>query len=492
MAQKTKIHMITKPLGEFTYKCKPYDHQQREFERSRDMEYYGLFWEMGTGKSKPIADTAAHLFLECEIDGVLIISDKGAYLNWYFEEIPKHFMDGIPYRMAYWSAYMRKDEKYRANQLLEAQDDMLDILCMNVEALSSEKAYHFASQFLQSHYSLMVIDESTSIKNPKADRTRACFKLGALANYRRVMTGTPITQSPLDLFAQCQFLKPGVLGYTSYTAFRASYAVIMTISLGSRSFPKIMGYQHLDRLTESIQPFTSRILKSECLDLPDKVYETIFVEQTPEQERMYVQLKEMSLLQLEQGLLTSTSALTTINKLHQINCGHVKLDDETLVDIPNNRVSQMCRLLNEVVGKKIIWCCFQHDVELILAELDKDEYEGYAVHYYGKTTDNDRLAAISQFHKDPKCQWFVGTAATGGKAITLVESHTTAYYSNSYNLEDRLQSEDRNHRIGQTNKVTYLDFVCSGTVDVRILRALREKKDLAHQVLDSFREMLTP
>lgn len=481
----------------FHMRTDPYDHQRKEFERSRDMEYYGLFHEMGTGKSKILVDTIQWLFLKQEIDGVLIVSDKGAYLNWYFEEINKHLPE-LQQRLVYWSSYMNRPEQNKVNEILCAKNDCLDILCINVEALGFQpkkkqtRAFDVAKQFIQSHYTMMIVDESTSIKNPKADRTRACWELGAMCDYRRIATGTPITQSPLDLFGQCQFLKQGILGFHSFVAFRSYYAKMVTISMGSRSFQKIAGFQNLDELTTSIHPFTSRILKSECLDLPDKVYETIYVEQTPEQRTAYENLKEMSLLQFAQGLLTSTSALTTINKLHQINCGHVKLDDKTTIDIPSNRVNMVVNLLSDLDPKikVILWCNFQRDVELLMAALETIDDRRYPVHYYGKTTDNDRLAALSMFKKDPLCSWFVGTAATGGKALTLVESNFTIYYSNGYNLEDRLQSEDRNHRIGQTSKVTYIDLICAGTVDQRIVKALKTKKDLASQVLDNFRELI--
>jgi len=491
--------MITTPSTHlFKMRTTPYKHQQQEFEKSRDMEYYGFLWEMGCGKSKPLIDTMAWLYLKQEIDGVLIVSDKGAYLNWYFEEITKHIPEGISYRLVYWSSYMNRLEQAKVDVVMTARDDCLDIMCMNVEALGFQpkkkqtRAFDIAKQFIKNHYCMMIVDESTSIKNPKADRTKACWELGALCDYRRIATGTPITQSPLDLFGQCQFLKQGVLGYHSFVAFRAYYAEMITINLGTRSFQTIAGFRNLDQLSQSIKPFTSRILKTECLDLPPKVYETIYIEQTIEQKRAYEDLKEKSLLQFTQGMLTSTSALTTINKLHQINCGHVKIDDGTTIDIPSNRIKVMVGILSDMDPriKVIIWCGFQRDVELIVAALEEVDDKRYPVHYYGKTGDNDRLAALSMFRTDPLCSWFVGTAATGGKAITLVESNYTFYYSNTYNLEDRLQSEDRNHRIGQVSKVTYVDLIVRGTIDQRIVKALRMKQDLASKVLDDYRELI--
>lgn len=473
----------------FKYRTTPYKHQDDAFILSRDREYYGFFWEMGLGKSKPVIDTAVHLFLRGEIDGVLIASDKGAYLSWYYDEIQKHIMDGIPFRKAFWSSYQRAEEKKQMEQVMAAQDNVLDFLCINIEALSSPRAFNEAKRFLENHYAMMVIDESTSIKNHKAQRSKAAYKLGPLTAYRRIMTGTPITQSPLDLYGQCEFLKPGSLGFKSFVPFRSFFSRMMTVQMGNRCFPKIIGYQNLDILSKTIQKFSDRKLKTECLDLPDKVYETVYIEHTPEQSRAYTELCDMAMLQFEQGLLTSTSALTTINKLMQINSGHVKLDDGVVVDFPNNRIPTLLGLLEDIPGKVIIWCNFQRDVELIIAALSENK-DGYPVHYYGKTSGDERQAAINSFRNDPRCKWFVGTAATGGKGITLVEANTTIYYSNGYNLEDRLQSEDRNHRIGQKKTVTYLDFVTPKTVDARILKALKAKKDLASQVLDVFPQLL--
>jgi SNF2 family DNA or RNA helicase len=478
-------------FGPFQYRTTPYKHQDEIFLKSRDLIAYGLFWEMGTGKSKPFIDTMAWLFLKGEIDGVIVVSDKGAYLNWEIEEIPRH-MPNIPYRIGHWNSHMRKAEQAVMERLMVAQDNTLDILCVNIEALSSERATLAVERFIKNHYCLMIIDESTSIKNPKAQRTLSAWKLGAQCDYRRIATGTPITQSPLDLFAQCQFLKPGLIGCNSFTAFRSYYATTILQSFGGRKpFLQITGYKNLDHLNRILQSFSSRILKTQCLDLPDKVYETLVIEHTPEQAAMYESLKRTAIIQLEQGLLTSTSALTTINKLMQINCGHVKLDDGTLLDVPSNRVNITVDLLETLGNEKvIIWCAYQRDVQLLLAEIKQRKLDGYAVHYYGLTTTEERAEHLRRFHTDPRCQWFIGTAATGGKALTLVEANKTIYYSNTYQLEDRLQSEDRNHRIGQTNKVTYIDMVCPGTIDQKVLASLKTKQDLASQVLDRFRELV--
>ena len=471
--------MTTKEFNpsDFSHGLDPMFHQKIVFQASRDMRYYALWWEMGCGKSLTLLDTVKWLYLKGEIDGVIIISDKGAYLNWPITEIPK-CLHGIPYRVETY-------QSGRTNAHLTAINDCLDIVVMNVEAFSGEKALVYANQFCDSHYTMICVDEATSIKNIKAERTKSLIKLARRCDYRRILTGTPVTQSPLDVFAQCEFLEPGLLGHKTFVGFRTEHAVMQRMSFGSRSFDQIVGYRNLDKLARQLESFSSRILKKQCLDLPDKIYETIYVEQTPRQRELYDDLKTYAMSQFEQGLLTTTSAITTINKLHQINCGHVRLDDGTIVDLPNNRVPALLELLDKIEGKVLIWCAFQRDVELIMSQLKG------AVHYYGKTTTQERADALNLFCNDPGTRFFVGTAATGGKGLTLTEATTSIYYSNSDSAEDRWQSEDRNHRKGQKSQVTYFDIVCPNTVDVKILKRLQHKEDLAYQVLDKFRDLVS-
>jgi hypothetical protein len=315
--------MITlkQKIPPFNYRTNPYKHQHDEFVKSRELEYYGLFWEMGTGKSKPLVDTAAWLYLKQEIDGVLIVSDKGCYLNWEYEEIPKHMPTNIPYRIAHWSSHMRKKEVYRLQNIMTAKDDCLDILAMNIESFTSERAADVARRFLTNHYSLMIIDESTSIKNLNAARTNTIVNLGGLADYRRIATGTPITQSPLDLFSQCLFLKPGAIGNSSFVEFRSEYAILMLsrVKQGQRPYYQIVDFKNLDKLGSKIKKFSSRILKHECLDLPEKLYKTLYIEHTQSQALHYENMRRLAVTQFEQGLLTSVNALTLITKLMRIN-----------------------------------------------------------------------------------------------------------------------------------------------------------------------------
>lgn len=476
-------------LRDFEHIATPYKHQKDIFEKTRGWEFYGLWWEMGVGKTKPLLDTIAWQFLNKELDGALIVSDKGAYLNWPLEEVPKHFPPWIPRREAVWKSRMGKKEEAKCMDILTAQDDLLDIAYVNIEALSTQRAYEWALTFLKLHHAIMIVDESTSIKNPKALRTRATISLGAFAEYRRIATGTPFTNNPLDLFSQCEFLKPGILGHRSFSSFRSRYAIMREIKLGTRRFMKVDGFVNLQELESRIRDFSSRLLKSECLDLPEKIYETQYIELTQEQIALYRKFKEEAVVLLDSGLLTSTSAITTVEKLHQICCGHVRDDEGNINDLPNGRMESLLDLLDNIPGKVIIWAHYQRDVELIMAAIrEKFQSTGqFPVDYYGKTKQDDRVTTIHHFMNNTACRWFVGSPATGGKGITLTVAHNVIYYSCGYNLEDRLQSEDRAHRIGQKQNVIYTDLTTVGTIEQKILKALRQKKELLTGMFDANR-----
>lgn len=472
---------------------KGWDHQVAEVERTWNKKYWGLFWEMGCGKTKPLIDTFLRLFYAQEIDGVIIISDKGCYLNWPNDQFPKHIPQGTPMRVGIWSSQNNQHERSQLDRLLRPKDDLLDILVVNVEAFSSDRAPEFVEAFIRTHYAMMIVDESTSIKSPKASRTKTIKELGKLCEYRRVATGTPITQSPLDLYSQADFLSPGLLGFTSHTAFKAHFAQTKRITVGRQQFDKVVGYRNIDQLQVMLKGFSSRILKTDCLDLPDKVYETVYVEQTPEQERAYQQLLDESIVQFDSGILTVTSALTAIMKLHQINCGHLRMDEHVEKMIPSNRMGIVEDLIEKILpGKVIIWGHYQKDMDIIGQYLSEKYGWDRAVPYHGRVDDDDRKKSLDRFINDSNCWFLYGTPACGGKGINgLTVCSNVIYYSNGYNLERRLQSEDRTHRPGQTCKVTYYDLVCPKTVDEKIVKSLLAKKDLAAEVLDTFREMLT-
>jgi len=470
----------------FTYKTTPFNHQHELLCHTWDREYYAVLWEMGTGKSKYIVDNAAWLYKTGKIDGLLIFAPKGAYLNWVFNEVPKHMTDDLDYRLAYWNSGARKRERMEAKAILTPDPETLDIFVMNTEAMSHKRAAMSAYQFLKTHNAMICIDESTDIKTPGAKRTKTVIKLRDYASYRRVMTGTPITQSPLDLYAQFQFLKRGLLGHSNFFSFKNYYAIIIQMRLSAgRSYPKITGYRNIEELKEKIKPYSSRLMKVDCLDLPEKIFSTRYVELTSEQQQAYNEMVETCIIQFESEMVTATSALTALTKLHQVICGHCKTETGDVVEIPNNRIKIMMDEIACIGGKVIVWCNFVHDVKLIARAL-REEYGDESVEtYYGDTLTLDRALANDRFEGDDSCRFMVSTSA-GSKSNTWIASHNVIYYSYSYKLIDFLQSQDRNHRIGQRYDVNYISLVTPGTIDEKIIKSLQAKQEIAGSILNDW------
>ena len=470
-------------LARYPFKNKPYLHQAAFLQRFWEDPEVALFADMGTGKSFMLINNAAMLYDKGKVNSMLIVAPKGVYRNWYTSEVPKHMPEHVQYTMAAWSPSPRKAEKAQMELMLNAVDT-LRILVMNIEAFSTPKGLNFASVFLRVTTSFMAVDESTTIKTPGAKRTKGIIKVGREARYRRIATGSPVTKSPLDLFSQCEFLGPNNLNYSSYYAFQNRYAVLVERKLPTHTFKQIVGYRHLEELQKKLNDFSFRVTKEECLDLPDKVFVRRDIELTDEQRKAYDQMKLMALTLIGGDMMSTNNALTQIMRLHQICCGHVKFDDGRQVDIPNNRVNELLATTQEVTGKIIIWANYRRDIENIKAALQKEYGMTAVATYYGDTETEERQEIVTKFQDaDSDLRFFVGNPRTGGYGLTLTAAHTVIYYSNSFDLEVRLQSEDRAHRIGQTNKVTYIDFISPGTVDEHIVKALRNKINIASAVL---------
>ena len=468
----------------YKFKTKPYEHQLTALEKSWDKTEYGYFMEMGTGKSKVLVDNMAMLYDKGKINGAVIVAPKGVYRNWYSQEIPNHLASHIQPTMVLWTALTSKTKDKEYQSLFETGHD-LHILIMNVEALSTKKGLEFATKFMSCHKTMIAIDESTTIKNPSAKRTKAILKLGKEATYRRILTGSPVTKSPLDLFTQCGFLNSYLLGYDSFYAFRNRYANMIDRNFGGRRVQLIGSYKRLDELAEKLKVFSYRVLKEDCLDLPEKVYIRREVDLTEEQSKAYSSMKSAALALLDGKMATAPHVLTQMMRLHQITCGHLKNDDGTTTEIKSNRMTELMNLLDEVEGKVIIWGNYIYDIENLVKAVGKEYGEDSVVQYYGATSSDDRAKAIKKFQDpDSKVRFFIGNPQTAGYGITLTEAGTVVYFSNGYDLEKRLQSEDRAHRIGQTKSVTYVDFIAPKTVDEKIVKALRSKMNIANEIMD--------
>jgi len=467
---------------DYKFKTKPYRHQLEALEKSWNKETFAYFMEMGTGKTKVLIDNLAILYDKGKIDGVLIIAPKGVIGTWYNQELPIHLPKHVENVTVTWQANINQKQQDKLDRLFETGED-LHILIMNVEALSTDKGKIFAAKFLRSHKPMMVVDESTTIKNPKAKRTKNILHLSKLSTYRRILTGSPVTKNPLDLYSQCEFLDPYLLNFASYYSFRNRYAEMRQVNIAGRMINLVNGFKNLSELSDMVKTFSYRVLKKDCLDLPEKIYMKRTISLSAEQIKVYKQMKEQALAELNGKQVTTVNVLTQLMRLHQITCGHFAADDGSIQGIKNNRLSELMDVLEEVEGKAIIWAHYQYDIKKIIKEIKKIHGPGSVVDYYGLTPQDERQGNITKFQDDPRCRFLVGTPATGGYGITLTAANTVIYYSNGYDLEKRLQSEDRAHRIGQHKPVTYVDILAEETVDEKIVKALRKKINIAHEVM---------
>jgi SNF2 family DNA or RNA helicase len=467
----------------YKFKTKPFAHQLKALEMSWDKKVFAYFMEMGTGKSKVLIDNMSILYDKGLINGALIIAPKGVYKNWFDSEIPTHMANHIEKTMVLWESSAGKSKEKELDTLFKSSFD-LHILIMNVEALSTKKGKQFAEKFLSCHKTLMAIDESTTIKNPGAIRTKTIVDLGRNTKYKRILTGSPVTKSPLDLFTQCYFLDPWLLDHQSYYSFKTRYAITKQINVSGRIVQIVVGYRNLGELSDKLKPFSHRVLKDDCLDLPPKTYMKRTIQLSEEQSKVYKQMKEIALATLNGKMTTTHNVITQLMRLHQITCGHFKSDDGTTQTLKSNRLDELMDVLSEMEGKAVIWAHYRYDIEVIVEAIKKEYGDKSIVTYYGDTSTDDRQKAIKLI-QDPNSsvRFIVGTPQTGGYGITLTGASTMIYYSNGYDLEKRQQSEARIDRIGQTKNMTYIDIIAEGTVDEKIVKALRTKVNIATEVM---------
>ena len=485
---------------QYRFRTKPFVHQKKALEESWSRDSFAYFMEMGTGKSKVLIDNICLLYLTNKIKGALVVAPKGVYRNWKVEQLPAHMSPLIEdYDVYDWNPVDTIKEKKRRNDFLYKDGNKFKIFLMNVEAFSSVKGKKIADKFLQLYPSMFAIDESTTIKNPKAARTKSIMKLGTLARYRRILTGSPVTRSPLDLFSQCYFLDPKHLQQPSYWSFKNKYCVMETGYAADYTFQKVLGYQRLSDLTGLLNNFSFRVKKDECLDLPPKTFVTREVQMNKKQEDAYLQMQALQIARLDSGEETTAVAkLTMMLRLHQIACGFLVTDDDGIVDLHDEkgmipRLETLMDCLDEIDGKVIIWANYRHNIEHIVKAITK-KYDNHSIveSFYGGTKDKERVDIIEKF-KDPnsELQYLVANPKTGGYGLNLTVSKTIIYYSNNYDLEVRIQSEDRIHRYGQDQKTLYIDLQCVGTVDEHIIANLVGKVKISNKVLnEQYREWI--
>ena len=459
----------------YNYKTKPFKHQRQSLIEGAKPYNFAYFMEMGTGKTKVAIDNAAYLYQEQRIDFAFVIAPNSVYQNWK-KEIDFH----CPEETNIYIWKVTKDKTFKLDP------KKLTFILMNVEALSHASGKKWLEYKLLKHgmRSMVILDESTSIKNLKASRSKAIIKLGQLARYKRILTGSPITKSPLDLFSQCAFLDKKLLGYENFTVFKSKYAVMYSIERGGYNIQIPKYYVNLEELEFKLKSFSYRVRKKDCLDLPEKMYVQRHIELPDEQRIAYEKLKATALILLKDDEVSYNNKLTELLKLQQVANGFVKTNDGNIVDFKSNaKLKELMSILEESEDKCIIWANYVHNIEMIKKKLGEVYGKDSVVSIYGKDSVDIRNKAVESFQSDDRCRFLVGNPTVGGYGLTLTAAKYVIYFSNSYNLEVRQQSEDRAHRYGQTSQVTYIDLIATDTIDEMVLHNLENKIELSAKTL---------
>jgi hypothetical protein len=478
----------------------PFDWQRRCFLISRDMPAFAVFAEQRTGKTKLTIDTACWNYIRGQVRQALVIAPNSTKTEWVTDALPEHMPDYVSYKAAAWQSSPNKADEQAIAAVLEGSETEMCWLVMNVEALSTPRGAKIAMDFVRRAPTFVAIDESTRIKTPRSARTKAAQALRRHAKIRRILTGTPATQGPLDLYSQFEFLDPKILGFGSFYAFRNRYAL-----MGGFQGKAVLGYQHLDELQALIDPYSFRITRDECFDLPPKGYQKRVVEMTPEQTRIYRDMVQKMRAEMDGRKVTAQLVIVQMLRLAQIAGGFVAAqttEAEQLIDgtptiarpIPggNPKVDAVMELAGDVQGKMIVWCRFRPEIEACATALRAEYGADAVVEFHGGVDDHGRIAARTAF-QDPNSsvRFLVGQTETGGFGINLDQARTICYVSNGFSLESRLQSEDRASSVRQRHSVAIVDVIARGTVDERVVGALRGKRDVSRMVTgDAWKEWI--
>jgi len=490
----------------FKFKTEPYEHQIEVFKTIKDRTYYALEWEMGLGKTKTALDVSAYKYLSNMIDMVLVVTDKGVHENWVDREIPTHLaLDKKRYKAASWHT-----GRVEGNMRGIVEFEGLAIATINWSVIDRKRGKEFISRALANRRVLIIVDESDNMATPTSSQTKAMLRYAKLAAARLIMTGTPILNSPLDSWAPFQFLNPEIMGDRKFGAFKRGYSVLEPLfgvtHMAWRPDPQtgkmvqveepvrvVTGYKNIPDLKRRIDPHRSRLLKEDCLDLPEKVYSRHGFELPDEYKKAYRSLSRDLVLELgDDERVTAPLALTKIIRLQQLCCGFVVPEGTAggasdLFGKPftavNPRMDALAEVCRQAQGKAIIWAPWRYSINEIRAYLEDKYGKETVVVYAGETSPANRKIAIDTFQDpDSGVRWFVSQQQAGGRGITLTQARNVIYYANTYSYGLRVQSEDRAHRIGQHFPVNYVDIEALNTIDATIIQALLDKLEIASMI----------
>ena len=479
-------------LSSYEHNVEPFSHQLKHLQENLTKKSWGLLWEQGTAKTKPIVDTAAILYKEGEIDGLLVVAPPGVERNWNTDEIPKHMPPDVALDtriQVFHTAKKATQAHKRAMNSLFIHDG-LSVLLISYNAFMTKEGKELVWKFLQKRKTLYVLDEAHNIKTPGAKRTKSILASGKYAKYRRILTGTPVAIGPFDLYSQIKFLDEwfwknkgihGAMEFRNFFGVWFTAADCRALHGYDPGYDKLIEYQNLDKLSAWLGEISDRVVKDDVLDLPPKLYQKRYFEASREMRTAYEQLQEELMLEIGDSLITAELPIVMLLRLQQIACNYLPVGEEEPVHMfsaKNPRMNALEQIRDDTHHPGIIWARFRHDIDQIMDMLGPQ-----AVRYDGAVDDDQAERNKLAFQKGD-AKWFVSNAQKGGSGLTLTQAKTVVYYSNSFRLLDRLQSEDRAHRGGMDeHPVNYIDIMSDLHIDDHIVTNLRNKRNVSAEIL---------
>jgi len=474
--QKAKLEgwENAKPIKSMPIKVKPFQHQVLGYNIGITIPNSALLMEMGTGKSLTAMAVSGRRYLDGEIQKLLIVCPTSIMFVWQ-DEFEK-FAD-FPYSLLVLNGPVKK----RIQLLQDFQGPGLQVVVINYEA-----TWRMEDELKKWAPDMIICDESQRIKTPSAQQSKCMHRLGKIAKYKMILTGTPVTQGPMDFFSQYKFLDPGIFG-NSYYAFRARYAV-----MGGFEGRQVVSYQNLPELIEKAHSIAFRVTKAEALDLPEQVDAIRYCELESKAQRLYEQMRKECVAELsDEKTVTAANVLAKLLRLQQITGGFLGDGEGAVQKVSNAKLSVLKEILEDIVidaGKKlVIFARFRPEIAAIEKLL-----QGLKIRYeciHGDINMSERGGKVKAFQTNPDVKVFVAQLQTAGLGITLTAADTAVFYSLDFSFANYDQAKARLHRIGQKNNVTNIHLVVKGTVDTKVMGALKKKKNVADVVVDGWRKL---
>lgn len=479
--------------SEYPFKTTPMPHQGECIKKLYPQPFSAIFADIGTGKTKMAIDMATCRFYEARIKRVLVICLLSIKNNWK-DEIAIHCPVGAT------SVHLLETSKAGQNRFRRfMQEDGFQWLVVGVESLSAGKATSLCEEYVNSE-TMVIIDESDSIKTHNAARTERAISLGENAKYRMIMTGTPITQGIIDFYSQFEFLHKDIIGIGDFYSFRNRYAI-----MGGYEDKNIIGYQRTEELLDTVAPYIYQVRKRDVLkDLPPSTYQEYRVPMSGEQKAIYKELKAKLKVTIDSNILTVKSVINLMQRFSEITGGFYSyVDQEAMEEIAiderakikykkaylksNPKGKELMRFIESLPHDEplIVWAVTKMEIAWLVENIGKVYGYDQIAQMHGEISVEDRNTGLKEFQAGKK-RFIVGNQSVGGIGLNMTKAAIMAYFSNDFSLRRRIQSEGRIERIGQLRPMVYVDFICEASIDGYVVQALKDKSDFAETIRKAF------